>query len=300
VNPRLEYKTVARMWPNSDSSEFIHAGRLLWHVQKKSNAKQDGPVVLLLHGTGASCHSWGPLIKILSQDFRLIVPDLPGHGFTERPASSQLSLQGMSALLQSLLETLGASPDLVIGHSAGAAISAHMCLQGMVSPHALISIGGAFMPIGGSRSGLFALSAKLLSGNPLVSRIFAWRARNPSVVQDLMGRTGSEIDNQSYACYSWLARNSRHVSSALGMMANWNLQALVRQLPSLEVPLLILNGGKDQMIPISDGNKVHKLVRRSQFEISRDCGHLLHEEDPAWVAKRIITFLTARKLGIKP
>ena len=148
MSPRLEYKTVARMWPNSEFSEFIHAGRLLWHIQKKSNAKQDGPVVLLLHGTGASCHSWGPLIKILSQDFRLIVPDLPGHGFTERPASSQLSLQGMSALLQSLLETLGASPDLVIGHSAGAAISAHMCLQGMVSPHALISIGGAFMPIG--------------------------------------------------------------------------------------------------------------------------------------------------------
>ena len=287
---RSEFKTVSGMWPNSEASEFVHAGRLLWHVQKKSNAKLDAPVILLLHGTGASSHSWGPLIKILSQDFRVIVPDLPGHGFTERPASSQLSLQGMSSLLRSLLDTLGTAPELLIGHSAGAAIGANMCLQGMLSPHALISIGGAFMPIGGPKNGLFALSAKLLSGNPLMSRIFAWRARNPAVVQDLMGRTGSEIEDQSYACYTWLARNPRHVASALGMMANWNLRALIRQLPSLEVPLLILNGGKDQMIPISDGNKLHQLVKRSKFEIAPDCGHLLHEEDPGWVAKRINTF----------
>ena len=297
---RSEYKTVSGMWPNSEASEFVNAGQLLWHVQKKTNAKQDAPVALLIHGTGASCHSWAPLVKSLLQDFQLIVPDLPGHGFTERPVSSQLSLQGMSTLIRSLLDKLGYSPDLVIGHSAGAAIGANMCLKGMLSPKALISIGGAFMPIGGSKNGLFELAAKLLSGNPLVSRVFAWRARNPAIVQDLMGRTGSEIDDQSYACYSWLARNPRHVSSALGMMANWNLRALIRQLPSLEVPLLILNGGKDKMIPRSDGNKLHQLVKGSKFEIAHDCGHLLHEEDPAWAAIRIINFfLTVRKLGAR-
>ena len=290
MSVRTEYKRVAAIWPNADASEFIHAGRLLWHVQRNFRATDGAPILLLLHGTGASAHSWVALLEELSLDFRVIAPDLPGHGYTERPSLSQLSLQGMSTLLKSLLTKLEVSPDLVVGHSAGAAIGANMCLQGMLSPIGLVSIGGAFMPIGGSKNGLFSLAAKLLAGNPIVSRIFAWRARDPSVVRELMGRTGSIIDEESHACYSCLAQNPRHVSSALGMMANWNLQGLVRQMPVLETPLLILNGAKDGMIPASDGNKLQRLVPNSKLEIAKDCGHLIHEEDPALVARSIRKF----------
>lgn len=291
MSARGEYKSVAATWPNAEASEFVQAGRLSWHVQENYSVDGDAPVALLLHGTGASAHSWVPLSEELWRDFRIIAPDLPGHGYTERPPLSQLSLQGMSLLLQALLTKLDVSPDLVVGHSAGAAIGANMCLKGMISPRAIVSIGGAFMPIGGSKNGLFALAAKLLAGNPIVSRVFAWRARNPSVVRELMGRTGSKIDEKSYSCYACLARNPRHVSSALGMMANWNLQALIKQLPNLETPLLILNGGNDRMIPISDGNALNKLVVNSKIEIAKDCGHLLHEENPAWVARRLFEFL---------
>ena len=290
MTARIEYKKVAAVWPNADRSEFVHAGGLLWHIQKNFKSYNDAPIVLLLHGTGASTHSWGPLSKELKRDCCLIAIDLPGHGYTERPPLSQLSMQGISVLLRSLLTKLNVSPDLVVGHSAGAAIGVNMCLQGMLSPRGLVSIGGAFMPIGGSKNGLFALAAKLLAGNPIVSRVFAWRARDPSVVRELMGRTGSEIDEQSYACYASLARNPRHVSSALGMMANWDLHALMRRLPVLDTPLLILNGDKDRMIPSSDGNKLQNLVPNSKLEIARGCGHLLHEENPAWVAGSIRAF----------
>ena len=297
MSTRKEYERVSGIWPNADVSEFIHAGRLVWHVQKKFKADNDAPVALFIHGTGASVHSWMPLLQELAEDFRIIGFDLPGHGYTERPPLSQLSLQGMSLLLQSLLTELGISPDLVVGHSAGAAIGANMCLQGMLSPRGLVSIGGAFMPIGGSKNGLFALAAKLLAANPIVARVFAWRARDPSVVRELLGRTGSEIDEQSYHCYCCLARNPRHVSSALGMMANWNLRVLVKQLPILETPLLILNGDKDEMIPASDGNKLLNLVQNSKLEIARGRGHLLHEEDPVWVARNIRKFFQFTIVG---
>ena len=145
-----EYKKVSARWPNADTSEFIQAGPLLWHIHRKTNTEVDAPVALFLHGTGASAHSWVPLFKELCPDFRVLAPDLPGHGYTERPPLSQLSLQGISLLLKSLLTELDISPDLVVGHSAGAAIGANMCLRGMLSPGGLVSIGGAFMPIGGS------------------------------------------------------------------------------------------------------------------------------------------------------
>jgi len=68
-------------WPNRDCSRFMTAAGLRWHVQCAGT----GPVCLLLHGTGASTHSFRDLLPQLAQTFTVVAPDLPGHGFTERP-----------------------------------------------------------------------------------------------------------------------------------------------------------------------------------------------------------------------
>ena len=57
----------------------------------------DGPDLLLLHGSGAATHSWRDLAPLLARDFRVIAPDLPGHGFTETPGGDGLSLPGIGA-----------------------------------------------------------------------------------------------------------------------------------------------------------------------------------------------------------
>lgn len=290
MTTKQEFQAVSTQWPNAAASEFVSAGSLLWHVQKFPHANSDAPVILLLHGTGASTHSWAPILPYLTERFTVIAADLPGHGFTERPTTAQLSLEGMSRLLEKLCQTLAISPDFVVGHSAGAAIAAHMTLGKMISPMGLVSIAGAFMPIGGSNNGLFSLAAKLLAGNPFVSRIFAWRARKPEIVKELMDRTGSKIKPEAYDQYAVLARNRRHVSSALGMMANWNLRGLNRALPNLSTPLLLLTGQKDTMIPASDGMKVSELVPMAKLTNIENLGHLLHEESPGDVAARITSF----------
>ena len=66
-------------WPNRHSSRFVEAGGIQWHVQEMGS----GPVVLLLHGTGSATHTWGSLAPLLADDFRVLAPDLPGHGFTD-------------------------------------------------------------------------------------------------------------------------------------------------------------------------------------------------------------------------
>ena len=82
-------------------------------------------------------------------------------------------------------------PEIAVGHSAGAAILARMCLDGRIAPRLLVAINGAFMPFGGVANHLFSPLAKLLVLNPLVPRVFAWQASNAGAVERLMANTGS-------------------------------------------------------------------------------------------------------------
>ena len=84
VTQRLNWERDGRDWPNRASSRFVDAGGLRWHVQVMG----EGPVVLLIHGTGASTHSFRALAPLLAPHFTVVVPDLPGHGFTDAPPSA--------------------------------------------------------------------------------------------------------------------------------------------------------------------------------------------------------------------
>ena len=122
-------------WPNRDASNFVEAAGIRWHVQQMG----EGPSLLLIHGTGAATHSWRGLLPLLAQHFSVIAPDLPGHGFTQSPPSHRLSLPGMAADLGALLRKLEVRPEIAVGHSAGAAILARMCLAGRIAPRLLVA-----------------------------------------------------------------------------------------------------------------------------------------------------------------
>ena len=286
----LNFETDGADWPNRDASRIVPAAGLRWHVQEMGANAAAAPTALLLHGTGASTHSWRDLMPELAKRFHVIAPDLPGHGFTVEPALSQLSLPGMALATAKLMETLGAEPDLIVGHSAGAAIGARMCLDGAVRPKGLVSLAGALLPLRGAPGKLFSPTAKLLAMNPLVPRIFAWRARKAEVISELLGRTGSTIDAEGLRCYSVLARSAGHAGAALGMMANWDLRGLARELPKLSPALLLFSAARDGMIPVADAERAHQLVPGSTLVRLDGLGHLAHEEDPAAVAATIDTF----------
>ncbi len=132
MSAALSWASEGRDWPNRAASRFVEAGGLSWHVQEMGQ----GPTLLLLHGTGASTHSWRDLLPLLARDFHVVAPDLPGHGFTEAPERDRLSLPAMARSLAALLGKLGVEPEGVVGHSAGAAIAMQMVLTGAVAPPA--------------------------------------------------------------------------------------------------------------------------------------------------------------------
>ena len=290
---RPDWGIEGQDWPNRSASRFVDAGGLRWHVQRMGQ----GPTLLLVHGTGSATHSWRDLAPRLAERFSLVAPDLPGHGFTEGPRSPKgLSLPGMAGSLAALIDALGTRPDLVVGHSAGAAISARLCLDQRLAPQALISLNGALLPLHGFASAWFAPAARLFVSNPLLIRVFARRARAPNAVERLFASTGSALDPAGIRYYQRLIATPGHVASTLGMMANWDLQPLKRELPRLAVPLILVSAEHDGAIRPADARKVAAMVPGSEHITLDGLGHLAHEEDPARVAELIVR-IADRTLG---
>jgi magnesium chelatase accessory protein len=283
MHPRPDWEREGRDWPNRAFSHFVSAGGVRWHVQRMGQ----GPVLLLIHGTGAATHSWRDLAPLLAEHFHVVAPDLPGHGFTQTPSPRGLSLPGMARSLGILLETLAAPPDLVLGHSAGAAILARLCLDAMIAPRALISVNGALLPLRGLAGHWFSPAAKLLAANPLVPRLFAWQATSPQAVQRLVASTGSRIDPRGVELYRRLISTPGHVAATLRMMANWDLDPLMRDLPRLRTPLILVVAERDCTVRPAEAGRVRELVPGAETHHLPDLGHLAHEERPRLLADLI-------------
>jgi magnesium chelatase accessory protein len=270
-------------WPNRDFSSFVEAAGIRWHVQRMG----EGPSLLLIHGTGAATHSWRGLLPLLAQHFSVVALDLPGHGFTQSPSAHRLSLPGMSTDVGALLRKLEVRPEIAVGHSAGAAILARMCLAGRIAPRLLVALNGAFMPFGGIATHLFSPLAKLLVLNPLVPRVFAWQASHAGAVERLIANTGSTIDQEGVALYRKLVRNPVHVAAALRMMANWKLEPLLHDLPRLAPTLVLVTAANDQSISPTVAQRVREILPNAMIERLPALGHLAHEEQPQLIAHLI-------------
>lgn len=277
MTERLAWDTDGADWPLREASRFVVADGMRWHVQQMGQ----GPDLVLLHGTGASTHSWRDLMPILAQRFRVTSMDLPGHAFSAMPPAAQMSLAGMSRLVRSLLSELAVEPALMVGHSAGAAVAVRMAIDGLARPQEIVSLGGALLPLGGVAGQIFSPMAKLLAANPLVARFFAWSAaRDRAAVLRLLDGTGSTLDARGNALYGRLVRNTGHVEGALTMMAQWDLHELRPDLPRLSVPLHLVVGSRDGTIPPAQADEVKALVAGARITVLPGLGHLAHEQAP--------------------
>ena len=282
----MQWNVSGLTWPNRAASSFHDAGGLRWHVQQTGA----GPTLLLLHGTGAATHSWRGLLPLLAQHFTVIAPDLPGHGFTSAPLPAAHSLPSFAALIAALLEKLGAQPALAVGHSAGAAIAARMCLDNAISPDGLIAINGAMLPLQGLPGTIFSPLAKLLAGSTLVPKLFSWRAGDRAVTERLLRSTGSRIDEEGVALYSELMRHPGHAAAALNMMAQWDLPSLQRDISRLAMPLLLIVGDNDRTVPPGEAVRLQRLLPGTTVERLLHLGHLAHEEAPAKISALVTRF----------
>ncbi len=294
-------------WPHRTHSHFLQIGGQRWHLQRWAPPRPEAPTWLLLHGTGASTHSWRGLAPLLATQVGLVAPDLPGHGFSGPAPIGRAGMEGMAQAVRLLLRELQLAPAASVGHSAGAAIAVRLRLRADVDAdahayvhantdnkapaapgHLLFGLNAALLPLRGLAGTLFSPAAKLLALNPLAPHLFSWHAAQGRVLARLLGSTGSQLDGEGMALYRRLIESPAHVAGALAMMAQWDLPALARDLPGLRTPLHLLVGEADGTIPPGDAHRVQALLPTARLHPLPALGHLAHEEAPARVAALLL------------
>jgi len=209
----------------------------------------------------------------------------------------------MAEDLAQLMKALGLMPELAIGHSAGAAILAQMCLNKYLDINCLISLNGALVPLSDARGDYFSPMAKFLSMVPYTPALFSTMAGNERSVRRLLAATGSEIDEVAVRLYTKLVATTAHVDSALAMMSNWDLPGFAARLPGLDVSTYLWTGGNDQTVPPEDSMRASRVITDSQVQIFPGLGHLAHEEAPDLIVGHILEVAkncgqaTARDVG---
>jgi len=282
----LDWAHDGHDWPNREASRFVDAGGLRWHLQCAGGLSR--PTVLLLHGTGASTHSWRDLLPLLAERGRVIAPDLPGHGFSGWPADrASFTLPGMARAVAALLREQGVTPDLIVGHSAGAAVAVQMCLERLAAPRCVLGLNAALLPLPGVAGAVFSPMARTLVLNPLVPRFFSWSTGWPGMLDRLLHGTGSSIEPRGRELYRRLVASPPHVAAALAMMAGWDLAALARQLPQLKTPLHLVVGERDRTLPPDLAWQAAGRIAGATVTVLPGLGHLAHEEQPQQVVALI-------------
>jgi len=262
---------------------MVEAADIRWHVQLGGS----GPALLLLHGTGASTHSWRDLLPLLTPHFTVVAPDLPGHGFTSR-ARGASSIEGMSAGLLALLSVLGVEPQFGVGHSAGAVVLCRLSLDRQLPASRIIAINGAFLPLGGLAGMLFAPLARLLAGAPLLPRLIARGVASPISVTRVIESTGSRLNAEGTALYVRLMRDADHVAGTLAMLSQWQLESFARDLCKVSTPVTQLVGDNDKTVPPAQAREVQARLPLATTQWLPGLGHLAHEEAPDLLADKII------------
>ena len=254
-----------------------------------------GEVLLLLHGMAGSSESWGPVFTTLATKYRVVAPDLLGHGLSDKPRTDY-SLGAFAAGLRDLLDALAISEATVVGHSLGGGVAMQFIYQ---HPEycrrlILISSGGLGPDVGLLLRMLSAPGAEFVLpfvaprpvvglGNAVRGGLGALGFTSPRIAE--MWKTYSSFTDRPTR--QAFLRTLRSVVDYRGQ----SVSALNRLSVRCEVPTLLIWGDKDQIIPVEHGYEAQAARSGSRLEVLAGVGHFPQIEAPAEVADTIDTFM---------
>ena len=291
----MNWESEKADWPLAGVSRFRTVNGTTWHLQEMG--PKEAPLLLLLHGAGASSHSFADLIPLLARRWRVVALDLPGHGFTRRAGLSRARLPQVAEDIAALMAAERLSPVAVIGHSAGGAVALE--LADRLPLKGIVTLNGALAEFQGVAGWLFPFLAKVLAVNPFTALFFA-RTATPRNVGQMIAATGSRLSPAQLRPYFRLVRDRAHVDGALTMMSVWDLRPLIARLPQIRVPVLLLTGARDKAVaPDTSARAATRLPQATHRDLPA-LGHLMHEEDPDAVLAEIEPWLAELGLLAQP
>ncbi len=256
-----------------------------------------GPVLLLIHGIGDSSETWRPVLDQLMLDHRVIVPDLLGHGRSEKPRADY-SVAAYANGMRDLLTVLGIDRVTVVGHSLGGGVAAQFAYQFPDRCERLVLVGSG--GIGRTVSPLLRVAA--VPGVELFMPLLALppvRAANRAVgrlastIGRGIGRDVEEIIAVVDALPNVTAR--RAILRTLRSVVDWRGQSITmldRVYLADGVPTLLVWGEEDAIIPVGHARLAHAVMPGSRLEIFEEAGHFPHHTHPQRFATVLCAFLS--------
>jgi magnesium chelatase accessory protein len=248
-----------------------------------------GPLLILIHGAGGATHSFRHLMPLLAPHYRVIALDLPGQGFSVLGPRGECALAAMARDIAILAKAEDWHPHAIIGHSAGAAIALELSQR--IPTTAVIGINAALAGFDGVSGWLFPILARTLALLPFVPQMFSKLAGNPQKLRDLLTSTGSKLEPAGESQYLHLLQRPEHIAGSLAMMAQWNLDPLLRHLPQIKLPCLLITAQNDRTVPPEVSDRAATQLPNARRAHIPQYGHLVHEEAAPLVAAYIIDFL---------
>lgn len=255
-----------------------------------------GPVLLLIHGLGGTFENWREVIEPLSRTHTVLAPDLPGHGCSG-PGAGDYSIGALASGLRDLMLALGHERATLVGHSLGGGVAMQFAYQfpEMVERLVLVSSGG----LGPEVSPL--LRAAALPGADLFIRATAGPgetvggaiARAVSVV-GLHPNTDVAEVARGYASLADRDRRAAFLATLRAVIGTGGqrVHAGDRLYLAEDLPVLILWGERDPIIPAHHGESAHEAIPGSELEVFTDVGHLPQLEAPARFIAVLERFIT--------
>ncbi len=254
-----------------------------------------GETLLLIHGMAGSSATWRAVIPELAKRYRVVAPDLLGHGESAKPRGDY-SLGAFAAWLRDLLDELGISQATVVGQSLGGGVAMQFTYQhrDYCQRLVLISSGGLGPELNWMLRILSAPGAELVL--PVVA---------PQPVLTLGNKLGSWLTSAGIKS----PRASEMWSAYCSLSDRPTRQAFLRTLRSVVdyrgqavsalgkihvshgLPTLLIWGEQDRIIPVAHGYAAHEAVPGSRLEVLAGIGHFPHVESPTAVVDILDDFI---------
>ncbi|MCC5868911.1 MAG: alpha/beta fold hydrolase [Gammaproteobacteria bacterium] len=257
-------------------------------IHLRDSGPRDAPAVILLHGFGASLHTWEPWAEALADEFRVIRFDLPGGGLSGPDATGDYSDARSLQILTALMTQLGLARASLVGNSMGGRIAWRFAAEHpeRVARLVLISPDGFASP--GFEYGVAPKVPGWLGAMRYILPRSALRANLKVAYADPQTLTTEAVTR-----YHDLLRAPGNRQALLDRMSQVVLVPPEPLLRRIEAPVLLLWGELDGMIPVANAQDYLAALPDARLVSFDDLGHVPHEEAPARALVPVRDFLRA-------
>ena len=270
------------------SSSFISIDGINVHYRDVGK----GEAIILIHGTGASLHTWEKWIDILSPSYRVISFDLPGFGLTGPDPNHNYQISRYTAILDSLMVKLKVDSFHIAGNSLGGLVAWRYTTQFPQKILTLNLIDAAGLPQPGKKPPFIFQLAKL----PVLSTLLQ-KVTPKSIIEKSMldvYKNDQLVTEKLIDRYFELSLREGNRTAFVKRMSQLNEKLVVSDLKNITVPVLIQWGKDDRWIPLANAFEFQKLIPNAEL-IIYDSGHVPMEENPMETVKDYMIFLKNSK-----